>query len=63
MTLSYCRGETTTATESAFFAAARIIVGPPMSMFSTASSREAPRATVSRNGYSDTATMSMGAKP
>jgi len=31
----------TTTTSSWFFAAARIMEGPPMSMFSTASAREA----------------------
>ena len=40
----------TTATEPWFFAAARIIAGPPMSICSTHSSGEAPEATVSSNG-------------
>ena len=54
------RGETTTATESRFLAAARIIVGPPMSMFSTIVSSSAPLASVSANGYSETTTRSIG---
>jgi hypothetical protein len=38
------------ATSPWFFAAARIIAGPPMSMFSTHVSKSAPDATVARNG-------------
>ena len=41
----------TTVTNFMFFAAERIMVGPPMSMFSIASSRETPgRATVASKG-------------
>jgi hypothetical protein len=40
----------TTATEGWFFAAARTIEGPPMSICSTHSSGLAPDATVSVNG-------------
>ena len=40
-----------TATEPWFFAAARIIAGPPMSICSTHCSGEAPDATVASNGY------------
>src|SRR5208337_4130134 len=48
---SYCDGEVTTATCAWFLAAARIKDGPPMSMFSTASSKVAEGfATVSSNG-------------
>ena len=43
-------GSTTTATDGWFFAAARTIAGPPMSICSTHSSGEAPEATVSVNG-------------
>ena len=49
-TSAYCDGETTTATLAWFFAAARTIVGPPMSICSTHSSAVAPEATVSTNG-------------
>jgi hypothetical protein len=61
-TASYCDGETTTATESRFFAAARMSVGPPMSMFSMIVSSSAPLASVSENGYSDDTTRSIGSK-
>ena len=47
---SYRAGSTTTVTDSKFFAAARIMAGPPMSMFSITASASAPLATVSRNG-------------
>ena len=40
-----------TATEPWFFAAARTIAGPPMSICSTHCSGEAPEATVASNGY------------
>ena len=43
-------GEVTTATLGWFFAAARTIDGPPMSICSTHSSGVAPEATVSVNG-------------
>src|SRR5262245_32367844 len=43
-----------------FFAAARIIAGPPMSMFSMQSSNEAPFATVASNGYRFTTSRSIG---
>jgi hypothetical protein len=43
-------GSVTTATDSWFFAAARIIAGPPMSICSTQSSGDAPDATVWVNG-------------
>jgi len=46
----YRSGSTTTATDSKFFAAARVMAGPPMSIFSITSSCGAPDATVSRNG-------------
>ena len=59
---SYCEGETTTATESRFFAAARMSVGPPMSMFSMIVSSSAPLASVSANGYRDETTRSIGSK-
>ncbi len=60
-TLSYSAGSTTTAANALFLAAARIIVGPPMSMFSTISSAVAsPRATVCSNGYRFTHTRSTG---
>src|SRR5215470_9468418 len=52
-----------TVTEAAFFAPARIIAGPPMSMFSRISSSPRPFATVSRNGYRFTASTEMGAMP
>ena len=47
---SYRPGFTTTVTDSKFFALARTIAGPPMSIFSIVSSKPAPEATVSRNG-------------
>ena len=47
---AYRDGSTTTATDSKFFAAARTMAGPPMSIFSITSSCAAPDATVSRNG-------------
>ncbi len=43
-------GEVTIATDGWFFAAARTIEGPPMSICSTHSSGEAPEVTVSVNG-------------
>jgi hypothetical protein len=46
----YLEGSTTTPTDAKFFAAARTIAGPPMSIFSITSSVPAPAATVSRNG-------------
>ena len=46
----YCAGSTTTATLGWFFAAARTIEGPPMSICSTHSSVVAPDATVAANG-------------
>ena len=49
-TSSYRPGSTTTATEGWFLAAARTIVGPPMSICSMHSSGVAPESTVSRNG-------------
>ena len=49
-TSSYRAGEVTTATDGWFFAAARTIDGPPMSICSTHSSGEAPEATVSVKG-------------
>ena len=49
-TSAYWEGETTTATEPLFLAAARIMVGPPMSMFSITVSRSAPEATAAANG-------------
>jgi hypothetical protein len=50
-TWSYWSGEVTTATRSWFFAAARTIAGPPMSISSTTSATLRPRfAAVSSNG-------------
>ena len=49
-TSAYRAGSTTTATDGWFFAAARTIAGPPMSICSTHSSGDAPEATVSVNG-------------
>lgn len=46
----YADESVTTATEAWFFAAARTIAGPPMSICSTHSSRPAPEATVAWNG-------------
>ena len=52
------------ATPVKFLAAARTMVGPPMSMFSMASSSLTPRwATVASNGYRFTTTRSMGLMP
>jgi hypothetical protein len=42
---SYRSGSTTTVTDSKFLAAARIMAGPPMSMFSITASGSAPLAT------------------
>ena len=49
-TSAYRPGEVTIATDGWFFAAARTIDGPPMSICSTHSSGAAPEATVSVNG-------------
>ena len=50
-TVSYCSGSHTGATCAKFFAAARSIDGPPMSIISTASSMRAPCfATIELNG-------------
>ena len=49
-TAGYAAGSVTTATEAWFFAAARTIAGPPMSICSTHSSASAPEATVAWNG-------------
>ena len=49
-TSAYRSGEVTIATEGWFFAAARTIDGPPMSICSTHSSGAAPEATVAVNG-------------
>jgi len=49
-TSGYWEGDTTTATEPLFLAAARIMVGPPMSMFSITVSRSAPEATAAAKG-------------
>ena len=49
-TAAYRLGSVTIATVPWFFAAARTIDGPPMSIFSMHSATEAPDATVSRNG-------------
>ena len=51
--ISFCTvgkssGSTKTVTASKFFTALRIILGPPISIFSIASSSDAPRAIVSR---------------
>ena len=45
-----CAGSVSTATPAWFFAALRIIAGPPMSMFSMQSSKAAPFATVASKG-------------
>src|SRR5690606_6752747 len=50
ITSGYASGEVTTATLGKFFAAARAMAGPPMSICSTHSSTDAPDATVSLNG-------------
>ncbi len=47
---SYSPGSTTTATLAWFFAAARTIDGPPMSICSITASGAAPERTVSTNG-------------
>jgi len=47
---SYAAGDVTMATDGWFFAAARTMDGPPMSICSTHSSASAPDATVSANG-------------
>ena len=50
-TCSYCDASVSTATSFQFFAAERTIAGPPMSMFSIASSSVQPGlATVASNG-------------
>src|SRR5690606_13053339 len=59
-TSSYRAGSTTTATDGWFFAAARTMDGPPMSICSTTSSGPAPDATVAANGYRLTTTSSNG---
>ena len=50
MIAGYDSGETTIATFAKFFAEARTIAGPPMSICSTTSSPLAPERTVSTNG-------------
>ena len=50
LSMGYCSAEVITATEAWFLAAARTMVGPPMSICSTHSSSEAPEATVAANG-------------
>src|SRR5574337_1246962 len=63
-TSPYWAASTSTATDSQFFAAARIRVGPPMSICSTASARRVPGfATVCSKGYRLIATRSMGSIP
>ncbi len=62
-TIGYAAGEVTTATEAWFFAAARTIAGPPMSICSMDSSTDAPDATVSWNGYRLDTSSSNGATP
>ena len=50
-TPAYCDASVSTATSRQFFAAERTIAGPPMSMFSIASSRVQPAfATVASKG-------------
>jgi hypothetical protein len=62
--LSYDAGEVDDGeTDGWFFAAARTIDGPPMSICSTHSSGVAPEATVSRNGYRFETTSSNGSTP
>ena len=46
----YCAGSVITATFAWFFAAARVMAGPPMSICSTHSAGGAPEATVASNG-------------
>ena len=60
---SYCPGEVTIATDGWFFAAARTIDGPPMSICSTHSSGAAPLATVWVKGYRFDTTRSKGSTP
>ena len=63
-TPAYCEASVSTATSFQFFAAERTIAGPPMSMFSMASSSVQPAlATVASNGYRLTTRMSMVAMP
>ena len=59
----YPDGAVTTATFAWFFAAARTIAGPPMSICSTQASKSPPAATVSRNGYRLATSRSNGAIP
>ena len=60
----YRSGSVTTATEWKFFAAARTIVGPPMSMFAITSASDTPRrAATDRNGYRLQTTRSIGSIP
>src|SRR5690606_17863171 len=60
-TSSYRAGSTTTATDGWFFAAARTMDGPPMSICSTTAPGPAPDATVAANGQRLTTTSSNGA--
>ena len=60
---AYWLGAVSTATLGWFFAAARTIDGPPMSICSTHSSGPAPEATVSVKGYRFTTTSSNAATP
>jgi len=63
-TLAYCDASVSTPTSFQFLAAERTIAGPPMSMFSIASSSVQPGlATVASNGYRLTTSRSMVSMP
>jgi hypothetical protein len=60
----YCAGSVATATWAKFFAAARSIAGPPMSMFSTMSSNVLAGSAATRsNGYRFSTSRSIGRMP
>ena len=60
ITPSYCEASVSTATSFQFLAALRTMAGPPMSMFSIASSKVQPGlATVASNGYKLTTSTSI----
>src|SRR5450830_369101 len=63
-TPAYCEASVSTPTSFQFLAALRTMAGPPMSMFSIASSRVQPGlATVASNGYRFTTSRSMVSMP
>ena len=63
-TVAYCDASVSTATSFQFFAALRTMAGPPMSMFSIASSSVQPGlATVASKGYKLTTSRSMVSMP